>query len=303
MATLITLREGNDALATVYPELGGWLVRYAKRLPGHGLVDALYAADEVVARYPDRMWAGNPPLFPHVSFNVAQGKEGQYELNGQLWQSPQHGFARRVPWTVAAQSETCVTLELTDSERTRPSFPFAFRHTLTYRLAGGRLELDQTIENRDSQPLPFSTGFHPYFAVPLAPGGERNRCFVRLPRATRFNQVGKAESFFAEPFPAQNLNVGVDVSGTLFLGEFAEKELALVDPVAGLESVINFAASPAYRYAALWSKSGAEPYYCLEPWTALPNSFGRTDGEVVVLPPGETFRASLWLDVRPTSAV
>ena len=167
MADPITLRDGDDALATVHPELGGWLVRYAKRLPGRGLVDTLYCADEVVARYPDRMWAGNPPLFPHVSFNVAQGKEGQYELNGRLWQSPQHGFARRVPWTVAAQTASSVTLELTDSERTRPSYPFAFRHALTYRLAGGRLELEQAVENLDTAPLPFSTGFHPYFAVPL----------------------------------------------------------------------------------------------------------------------------------------
>ena len=94
--------------------------------------------------------------------------------------------------------------------------------------------------------------------------------------------------------------MGVDVSGTLFLCEFAEKEIALVDPVAGLESVINFAASPAYRFAALWSRSTTEAFYCLEPWTALPNSFGRGDGEVIVLQPGETFRASLWMDVRPT---
>jgi galactose mutarotase-like enzyme len=123
---------------------------------------------------------------------------------------------------------------------------------------------------------------------------------VRIPRATRFNQIGKAESFFAEPFPPQNLSVGVDVSGTLFLGEFAEPELALVDPTAGIEAVVNFSGSPAYRFAALWSRSTTEAFYCLEPWTALPNSFGRADGEVIILTPGETFRASLWLDVRPT---
>jgi galactose mutarotase-like enzyme len=298
MATPLTLLDGDRAQATVYPELGGWLVRYAKHLPRHGWVEALNPPAEVIARYPDRMWAGNPVLFPHVSYNVAQGKEGQYELNGRLYQSPQHGFARRVPWTVTAQSPDRVTLELTDSERTRPSYPFAFRHTLTYRLANGRLELDQTIENRDPAPLPFSAGFHPYFNVPLTPGGERNRCHIRIPRATRYNPIGQAESFFAEPFPAQNLGAGVDVSGTVFLGEFAEKELALVDPAAGLESVINFAAAPAYRFAALWSHGPGENFYCLEPWTALPNSFGRPDGEITVLPPGETFHAHLWIDVR-----
>lgn len=298
MATPVELRDGDRALAVVYPELGGWLTRYARRTTRHGLVDALHHDDAVVARYPDRMWAGNPVLFPHVSFNVANDKEGQYELNGRLIESPQHGFARRVPWRVTRQEEASVTLEVTDSERTRPSYPFAFRHELTYRLVDGRLEWEQLIENRDSQPLPFSTGFHPYLRVPLVPGGERNRCFVRLPRAKRFNPVGKGEQFFDEPFPEQNLGVGVDVSATLLLGEFAEREFALVDPAAGVEVVLNFAANPAYRFAALWSRSTTEPFYCLEPWTALPNSFGRPDGEVIVLPPGALFRATLWMDVR-----
>ena len=298
MSGPITLREGDDAIATIYPELGGWLVRYARRIPGRGWVEVLHAPDEVVARYPNRMWAGNPVLFPHVSYNVAQGKEGQYELDGKLWQSPQHGFARRVPWSVASRTGTSATLELTDSEKTRPSYPFAFRHTLTYRLAGGRLVLEQSIENRDAAPLPFSTGIHPYFAVPPGAGNERNLCHIRLPRATRYNPVGKAETFFAEPCPAQHLGVGTDVSMTVFLGEFAEKEIALVDPVAGIESVVNFEASPAYRFAALWSGSTEAPFYCIEPWTALPNSFGRPDGEVIVLKPGEVFRASLWMDAR-----
>jgi galactose mutarotase-like enzyme len=269
MSGSITLREGDDAIATLYPELGGWLVRYARRVPGRGWVEVLHAPDEVVARYPDRMWAGNPVLFPHVSYNVAQGKEGQYELDGKLWQSPQHGFARRVPWSLVSRTDASATIEL-----------------------------EQSVENRDAAPLPFSTGIHPYFAVPPGAGNQRNRCHVRLPRATRYNPVGKSETFFAEPFPAQHLGVGTDVSMTVFLGEFAENEIALVDPVAGIESVVNFEASPAYRFAALWSGSTEAPFYCIEPWTALPNSFGRPDGEVIVLKPGETFHASLWMDAR-----
>ncbi len=43
------------------------------------------------------MWAGDSVLFPHVSFNDTQGHEGQDELNSELFQSPQHGFSRRVP--------------------------------------------------------------------------------------------------------------------------------------------------------------------------------------------------------------
>ena len=299
MSNPITLRDGDSAIAVVHPDLGGWLVRYARTVPDKGWVEVLQDDPAVVARYPDRMWAGSPILFPHVSYNVSGGKEGQYELNGQTFASPQHGFARRVPWRVTDQGASFVTQEVTDSELTRPSYPFAFRHQVTYRLSGGRLEWDQVIENRDTVPLPFSTGFHPYFRMPTTAVGERNHCYLRLPRATRFNPLGKAERFFEEPMPAQELNAGVDVSGTVFLGDLTTREIALVDPKGGVEAVLNFETHPAYRFVALWARSPEDPFYCIEPWTALPNSFGRGDGEVVILAPGERFQAGFWMDARP----
>lgn len=296
MATPIELREGDEALAVVYPELGGWLTRYARRLPSRGWVDALHHDPAVVARYPDRMWAGSPVLFPHVSYNVADGKEGQYRLNGNLYASPQHGFGRRVPWRVVDRSPSAVTMEISDSEATRPSYPFAFRYALTYRLAGGRLYWHQRIENRDTQPLPFSAGFHPYLRVPLS-GPGRNQCVVRLPRSRRFHPVDQAGSFFDEPMVAQDLPVSIDASGTLFLGDLGARELSLRDTAGGVAVTLNFDTHPAYRFLALWAPDPASAFFCIEPWTALPNSFGRADGEVTVLPPGADFEASLWMDL------
>lgn len=298
----IELHDGTGAVAWIRPDLGGWLVRYARPVGSAGMIEAIPHDPAVVERYPREMWAGNPILFPHVSLNVAHNKEGQYELNGQLYTSPQHGFARRVPWQVVRRSSDAVTLELTDGPGTLPSYPFRFRHQLTYALVAGRLEMRQTVENTDTQPLPFSTGIHPYLRVPLRAGGDRSHCHLRLPRCIRYNPVGKYESFYTEPVAAQNWPVARDVSGTLLLGDFVEKEMALVDPDAGCEVVINFADSPEYRYAAIWSRSVDAPFYCVEPWTALPNSFGRPDGELIILPPGARFEARLWMDVRPAQS-
>lgn len=298
MATPVTLSDGDRAVAVIYPELGGWLVRFKRNLPNHGWVEVLCCDPAVVDRWPQSMWAGNPVLFPHVSYNVARGQDHHYELNGQLFSSPQHGFARRIPWTIVRQSETSVTLEILDSPLTRPSYPFAFRYELTYRLVEGRLHWEQTVENRDTQPLPFSSGFHPYFSVPLGPHGDRNSCRVRVPRATRYNPVGKCESFFTEPFPAQDLPVQRDVSGTLFLGDLADRQVALLDPKSGVEAVLDFSEAPDCRYLAIWSRDISAPFYCIEPWTALPNSFSRTDGNVTVLAPGGRYQAAFWMDAR-----
>ena len=127
-------------------------------------------------------------------------------------------------------------MELTDSDATRAAYPFAFRHAVTYRLDAGRLHFEQAVENRSAEPMPFSTGIHPYFQVPLTPRGERNRCFVRMPACHRLTPDARHGSFTSAAQPATELSVGTDVAHTLFLGEFSRPELALVDPLTGLHN-------------------------------------------------------------------
>lgn len=297
METPVRLTEGG-AVAEVYPERGGWLVRYARPVGRHGLVEVLQASEPVVARWPVNMWAGNPVLFPHVSFNRVGGEEHRYEYGGRVWPTSQHGFARRTPWRVAAVSDDSLTMELTDTEATRASYPWSFQHRLEYRLRGGRLEWAQRVENRSSTEMPLSVGFHPYINTPLVPGGSRARMHLRLPAATRYTPAEDWSRFERSPFAERRLGLETDMSGTIFLGDLSEPEAAVVDEAAGIEAVIHFSGAPGYRFLALWSRSTTEGWHCVEPWSALPNSFSRPDGEVFRLPPGGVYEASLWMDAR-----
>ena len=296
----ITLTDATGALAVIAPELGGWLLRYARPLPPHGLVEALHFSQAVVNRYPREMYAGSPILFPLVGANRHGDREHCYEWKGRVFELPQHGFGRRMKWAVIAHAADSVTMELTDTEATRAVYPFAFRHCVTYRLANGRLEWAQVIENRSPEPLPFGTGFHPYFQVPLSPRSERSACFIEIPAARRLTPTERFEQFSSKPFPAQNWSVAADVADTMFLADLQKPELALVDPVSELEVVLNWAGAPQHRFAALWAKTTDTPYYCLEPWTALPNAFTRhaRDHEMILLEPQQTFRAAMWMEVR-----
>ena len=297
--SLVTLTDTDGTLAAIAPQLGGWLLRYARPVAGHGLVEALHCTQAVIDRYPREMYAGSPILFPIVSFNHAPGKDHHYEWNGQLYPLPQHGFARRSKWAVVQQDAASITMELSDSEATRTGYPFAFRHRIAYRLAGGRLHWEQVIENRSSEPMPFGTGFHPYFAVPLTPKSERSTCFVEIPDAKRMTMHDRGASFSAKPFPAQNWSVQEDVADTLFLAGLKKHELVLVDPGSELEVILNFEEAPQHRFVTLWSKSPEEPYYCLEPWTSLPNAFTRAkDRELILVEPQKTFRAAMWMELR-----
>ena len=296
----VILTEPGGSLAVVAPELGAWLLRYAKPTTTHGLVDVLHCSQTVVDRYPRQMWAGNPILFPLVSNNRAGDLDHHYEWNGQIRAMPQHGFARRSKWAVINQTPDSVTMELTDGETTRRDYPFAFRQCLTYRLAHGSLHWEQVVENRSPERMPFSTGFHPYFQVPLTAQGRREDCFVEIPEAKRATPVDDWGRYTLRPFPAQNWSIQEDVAGTMFLTHLKKLELILIDPLSELEVVLNFEDAPQHRFVAIWSPSPDQPFYCLEPWTAFPNSYARLkDHELIVLEPNQTFRAAMWMALRP----
>lgn len=297
-AATFQLSSPDGAIAIVAPELGGWLLRYACPTK-HGVVEALHFSQAVVDRYPKEMWAGNPLLFPQVSFNHLPSREHHYAWGGREFSLGQHGFGRRSVWTVIARSETALTMELADSDATRAVYPFAFRHRVTYRLDAGRLHFEQIVENHGAEPMPFSTGIHPYFQIPLTPRSERNHCFIKIPACDHLVPDARNEHFTATPQAASKLSVAQDVASTVFLGNFSQPELTLVDPVSELEIVLNWQNAPQHRYCAIWSRNTNAPFYCLEPWTALPNAFTRAQpGEVIVLAPGEIFRAAMWMELR-----
>jgi galactose mutarotase-like enzyme len=245
------------------------------------------------------MWAGNPLLFPLVSHNRVGAKANAFGWAGKEFSMPQHGFARRVPWRIVGQNSESVTMEITDTPATRQNYPFQFRHQFTYWLEAGRLHWRQIVENTGTEPMPFGTGVHPYFAVPLTARGCRQDCFVEIPSCRRLTAVGEFDRFDSQPFPAEHWSVAHDVAGTMFLSDLSRRELALVDPTSKLRVVLNWEAAPQHRFAALWSRTTNAPYYCLEPWTALPNSFHRPDGELVVLRPGQMFEAAMWMELQP----
>ena len=60
---------------------------------------------------------------------------------------------------------------------------------------------------------------------------------------------------------------------------------------------LNFADSPMHRFVALWSQSTFAPFYCIEPWTALPNSFRRANSELILLGHGKRFEAGMRIDI------
>jgi galactose mutarotase-like enzyme len=220
---------------------------------------------------------GIPVLFP------TPGK-----LEGDRWQHAgrggsmkQHGFARTESWQVraVARDSARVSLELDSSDRTRAQFPWAFHAELDFSLDRTRLRIDFELTNRDSTPLPFALGYHPYFSV-------EDKAQLRIDtRATRaFDNVAKQ----TRPF------TGFDFSAP-------EVDLHLLDHGSS-ETALHFGdgarlalhASPEFALWVVWSLM-ERPFVCVEPWTAPGNALNTGD-RLLELEPGATHTSFVELE-------
>ena len=300
MHEIIRISDPTGACAEIAPELGGWLLRYSRPVAGHGLVQVLHCDDQTVARYPDRPYAGNPTLFPAVSINLLPDKRGAYTWNGREFAMPLHGFAMRMPWKVVARQANGITMELRSTPETLRNYPFQFRFTLSYWLQGGVLHWDHVVENEGAEPMPFSSGIHPYLKAPLSSRSHRAACTLRIPEATQLHPHGDWERYTGTHSQAHFWSLANDCAPTLFFTSLARPEVALVDPVSGLETRLGFSGAPQHKYVAIWAESPASPFICVEPWTAMPNCFGRAGREdLTILPPNAISKAAFTLDVCP----
>ena len=82
---------------------------------------------------------------------------------------PGHGFARTVPWQVVEtgtepNGETCLTLRLVDSEKTRAQWTHACTLDLTV-IVGETLRMEMTTENTGTADFEIGEALHTYFQI------------------------------------------------------------------------------------------------------------------------------------------
>ena len=258
----------------VVPERGGLVTGWRS-----GGQEWLYFDAERYADPTKSTRGGIPVLFP-----ICGGLAGS--------PLPQHGFARDLPWQLeelaaadGASTGPGVRLKLVDTEATRAVFPHAFSLELDYRLTPGCLAITARVSNTapvasssagavTAQPLPFSLGLHPYFAVQdlaaVQLEGLPERCFDHIPMAEaatagQLERLTTGVDFLAHPSGAVRLVDAAAPSGGRWIAMETQAPLDL---------------------AVVWTEP-PRPMVCLEPWTAPRGAMASGD-RLLQVPPGET---------------
>jgi len=260
----------------VVPERGGIITRW--QVQGR---DLLYLDAERFSNPELSIRGGIPILFP-ICGNLP---ENTYTHNGQTYTLKQHGFARDMLWQVvdqATQDAAAITLVLASNDRTRAVYPFDFQLQFTYRLRDRSLELYQTYTNRSSEPMPFSTGLHPYFAV-----SDKTQLQFDIPATQYQDHISRTMQSFSGNFDFELDEIDVafrDVS----------RQFATVKDVShNTQLTIDY--DLVYSTLVFWTIKGKD-YYCLEPWTAPRNALN-TGENLITLEPGASLNTLVGLTV------
>lgn len=252
----------GSSVVEIAPQRGGMVTRFAA-----GDRELFYLDDATFRDETKNVRGGNPVLFPSPGPLASE----RFTWGGRSGSMKQHGFARTRAWSVVAEGDRALTLELRSDDETRAQFPWDFVVRMHHRLSGARLRITQEIENTSDAPMPFAFGFHPYFLV-------SDKALAKIPTRARraFDNVTKKE---------------VDIGGPIDLTQ-KEVDLHLLDHGAtdatldlGDGTRVIVRTSPEYHRWVIWTLAGKD-FVCLEPWTAAADALNR-DGQALVLAPDE----------------
>ena len=115
------------------------------------------------------LWEGDPTFwgkFSPILFPIVGGLKGNtYLFNDQKYELPRHGFARDLVFEVEKSSNHEITFLLKHDPYTLSVYPFEFELRLHYELTETGLRCSYRVYNPATEPLLFSIGGHPAFAI------------------------------------------------------------------------------------------------------------------------------------------
>lgn len=275
--TYILTDQSASSRLEVVPERGNIITSWS--LQGQ---EILYLDAERFSNPSLSVRGGIPILFP-ICGNLPNNT---YSCNGEQYTLKQHGFARDLPWKVTDQVTNglvALTLVLNSNEQTRAVYPFDFQLAFTYQLKGNTLEIQQRYTNHSSEPMPFSSGLHPYFFT-----SDKSQLKFEIPASQYQDQITKEVHPFSGSFDLSRDEI--DVAFRQVNGSCA----SVTDIGRRLKITLTY--SDLYSTLVFWTVKGKD-YYCLEPWSAPRNAIN-TGEHLTQLAPGASYQASVTLAVR-----
>lgn len=326
---VVTLTDRDaETVVSIVPSVGN--IATEMRVKGHNVLRFPHAS---LAEFRARPAATGIPFMGPWANRLdeqafyANGRRHPFDMTlGNIrGEVPIHGFVTttslwRVTALAATAAEASVTsrLEFYRQPAWMRQWPYAHTVDITYRLAGGVLEVATAIVNLSDDPMPVAIGFHPYFQLTDTP---RDRWRIAVGAKTRWLlDARKVPTGETEPADRQLPPPGVTLSDynldEVFSDLVRDADGRSTMTVWGASQRLDVVLGPRYRSVVVWAPNpsgkgrggqGDSPpmernFICFEPMAAISNALNMAHrgqyGELQTIPPGGTWQESFW--VRPS---
>lgn len=250
------------------------------------------------------LWQGTAPYWNSRASNIFPvcGRlfENKYTCEGETYEMRCHGFARGTEFELESSTEDTLTFKLVGNDETKKFFPFDFELKISYTIKDNSVHCLTAVKNNGDKILPFSTGGHPGFNVPLTDGLKFDDYYIDFGNIGSLSQMGFSEACLVTgEYTKYPLKDGryIDLKHSLFDNDaifFKDVPTTFV-LASDKDSRSVTLTCPQVRYFGLWHTNLTEaPFVCMEPWIGLPGADGKpediaTKPEMVRLTPGDSF--------------
>lgn len=212
----------------------------------------------------------SPILFP----NVGKTFQNVMKINGTLYPTKQHGFARDSVFTLLQHTENIIRYSLKASEDTKKIYPYLFELILGYELIDEKVIVSYEVINHGNLEMYYTIGAHPAFAIPFDGADGENLKYhsyglffkgkEELQYLLADSEIGCAlKNLHSMKLENECYTLSEDtfVHGARIFDHQIE-EVTIIRPD---KKPLLTLKSPGFPSYGIWSVPGA-PFLCLEPW-------------------------------------
>ena len=204
-----------------------------------------------------------PILFPIVG----QLKNSQTQIEGEIYEMSQHGFARDMDFEEISKTENKHHYMLKYNEGTLKKYPYKFELHVIYEIIGDTLTVTYKVKNIDDKIIYFGLGGHPAFNCDYSNGeyeivfSENEDKIVFLKLKNGLIDTEKAQNILQD----NKIYLKEDTfdNDAVIMKNLKSNKVVLQNHETN-QKILEFDFT-GFPYLALWSKKGA-PFVCIEPW-------------------------------------
>jgi galactose mutarotase-like enzyme len=226
------------------------------------------------------MWSGDPAFWakksPILFPIVGELKNHAYKYQGNEYQLSRHGFAREQDFEVREKTTSSITFSLSSNQQTKAVYPFDFVLSVKYSLQENRLNITFLVENIGKNPLLFSVGAHPAFAVPLEKNTVYEDYYLLFSKTEKTGRWLISSDGLIQEFtePLLNGESQLPLKKELFYKDALVLKNLKSDSISILSNKTDHGIKvtfPGFPYLGIWATKNAD-FVCIEPWCGIADS-------------------------------